>query len=62
MKQARVLTDTEFKRLLAVVAQMKHGRKISLLRPILRRLPSRYDFFRESPMPLQEKRVSKALV
>lgn len=25
MKQARVLTDAEFKRLLAVVAQMKHG-------------------------------------
>ena len=25
MKQARVLTDTEFKRLLAVVAQMKHA-------------------------------------
>lgn len=25
MKQARVLTDTEFKRLMAVVAQMKHG-------------------------------------
>ena len=25
MKQARVLTDAEFKRLLAVVAQMKHA-------------------------------------
>jgi integrase len=25
MKQARVLTDAEFKRLMAVVAQMKHG-------------------------------------
>lgn len=27
MKQARVLTDTEFKRLLAVVAQMKHAER-----------------------------------